>query len=349
MRISRAALAATLSLAATTAGAQVVPNIVELEGPINSITCTKPVGYDPVLQDTGCTEVVMNVMGTTVLIPEGTPVSSPSAELTLDLLADTKALLGNPNGFVGGTAKLTGISTANGPVADNVLVELSENVFLGSVTANDQVARPRVFKVEGTDVVLLPGPTGPSFPAGQAAFDERLPGLPLKNDYGFRINGATIPVGSLVAAEGYYDVKRDPSRRKFYAFSMEVTGGQLLSSFSQVSILRAQCRVRSATEIELEVRGATYEPANGTVELFSPARRAADGTLIARAVTYGRIQAVPDVGDFGVYNFDVRMAPPAGSTGCPSTLRAWLVDATDPASTAQRVQSPAAVVDIRVD
>ncbi|WP_119681251.1 hypothetical protein [Indioceanicola profundi] len=295
---------------------------VELEGPVEHLACAEE-------QAGACIRATMKVVGTTVIIERTTPITTPTADLTgmLNLLTSDEDINGNKGfgGFENGSAVIIGQHVNGTVIADDVWVEVQENVLLGTLTQN----RPGrgEFRVEGTKVVLLPSVSeGPSIPAGLAYYDERLPGLPLMNDYGFRIRPGTIPLGSAVSAEGYY---KDGT---FYAFLMEVTGGEIANAANpQVSILRAQCRVRAANEIELEVRGGTYMANGQTIRIFAPGRAANAelGLPAVPAVDYGTITSVADVGQFGLYDFDVRIAPPRDrrgnpTTGCPTQLRAQL-------------------------
>jgi hypothetical protein len=279
----------------------------------------------------------MNIMGVWVDIPNGASITSASGDLTITQLMDTVNNIPGFDkgpGFIGGTGIVTGTSDDFGNVtAETVFADTAENVLLGTVRQNVNIGTDKSFNVEGTNVLLLPsGPTANSYPTYpkrdwtvlpdgsivHPLYDARYKGKPLMNAYGFRIKPASIPEGTLVAAEGFYSKKEG----KFLAFSIEADAGELVNADTPaVSIQRAQCRQRDANTIDLEVRGAIYNPnvtpetagATGNVNIFKPALNG-----VARA-DYGTQAAVADVNRFGVYDFDARITT---TQGCPLKVRA---------------------------
>jgi hypothetical protein len=307
---------------------------VEMEGPISQIRANS-----------------VQIMGSTVVINSNTDITTPTGTLTLAELASTVKLpLREQNGFNGGTGIAVGTIVANGTItATELFVEPAENVLLGAVTANNQSASPRVFKINGVSVALMP--TGPSllpFPEDafqglhlENGYDARMPGKPLLNTYGFPIDPATIPQGAEASAEGYF--ARDDN--KFVAFLVEVAGGMLIDGqVPAISIQRAQCRQRTPTRIELEVRGAAHK---GTAR-FGTAVRATfvPGDGISPAPTqYGNgVNITQDAEDvqFGIYRYTYDAANVTG--GCPAVIKARF-----PGATPNTWVMTSATVDIRAD
>jgi hypothetical protein len=141
-----------------------------------------------------------------------------------------------------------------------------------------------------------------------------------------------------VAAEGYFSKKEG----KFLAFSIEADAGELVNPDTPaVSIQRAQCRQRDGNTIDLEVRGAIYNPgvtppagATGNVNIFKPALNG-----VPRA-DYGTQAAIADVDRFGIYDYDARITT---TQGCPPKVRAQYVINGTPHL------APATEVEIRID
>lgn len=263
------------------------------EGPISSIT----------LQPDG--SVIMTVIGVTVKVPVGTPVSSPSRSLTLRQLALRTRLPGRTEpGFIGGTALVNGVvDVATGSfTATDMVVEPAENVLIGVVT---QASPLRILNSE-----IVP------------STDTRIP-FSMANQFGFGITAPTIPVGTNAAAEGYY------AGGKFQAFLLELTGDfPLTNPNSQINIMRAQSRERTpnaARGDEVEMRGF-YHARNGgvpTIQIFR-----VDGGV---ATLLGNATATPDADsnlpNFGGWIFRIdtpTTADPVLGT-LPVRLRAVLV------------------------
>jgi hypothetical protein len=281
-------------LTSTTVHAQVQPAPATIpgytEGPISSIT----------LQPDG--SVIMTVIGVTVKVPVGTPVSSPSRSLTLRQLALRTRLPGRTEpGFIGATALINGVvDVATGSfTATDMVVEPAENVLIGVVT---QASPLRILNSE-----IVP------------STDTRIP-FSMANQFGFGITAPTIPVGTNAAAEGYY------AGGKFQAFLLELTGNfPLTNPNSQINIMRAQSRERSPNAQrgdEVNMRGF-YHARNGgvpTIQIFR-----VDGGV---ATLLGNATTIPDTDlpNFGVWIFRIdtpATADPVLGTA-PLRLRAVL-------------------------
>lgn len=203
---------------------QVVPIEGAVEGPITAVTLN---GAD----------LTLTVMGMTINVPAGVPITSSSTTLTPERLADPTPLPGRTQpGFVGGTAIVTGTADEAGVItAADVFVEPAENVLTGVVTASVNGA----IEINRVPISL--------------DNDPRMPSFPLRNAFGFAIDPATVTAGNAGSAEGYF------AAGVFHAFLVEVDGPtQVLDPNPQVSVLRAQCRERTPNTQrgdEVEVRG----------------------------------------------------------------------------------------------
>jgi hypothetical protein len=193
-----------------------------------------------------------------------------------------------------GTAIIVGTSTdvtTNGVTKsvvtpESIFVEPAENVLLGrisSVPTFDTVLKEELdpatgepvidpvtnqpkmiatkvygtgtLEIEGTPVVVLGKEAGGHFPpVGTVSHNPCIPGLGLKNDAGFPLPPEALAKNADAAAEGWYG-----DDGKFYAFLIETVGANP-DQQTAVSITRAQCRNRSATRMEWEVRGGTADP-----------------------------------------------------------------------------------------
>ena len=223
---------------------------VSIEGPIQSVTpFATPVG------DTIGTRAVsvigeMRVMGVLVKVLNTTPVHTPTNEHVAlgDLAGAPLPGRGEP-GFIGGTAIVTGDSLAGVLYATDVFTDFAENVIVGEATAVTQdeelVTRATVNKT-----IIQP------------SIDPRMPAGPPINSFGFSIDPTNITAGTLVSAEGYF------ANNRLYYHTFEADAGALINpAIAEVSILRAQCRIRGRNRDELEVRGGTHTPANGRVTI----------------------------------------------------------------------------------
>lgn len=253
----------------------------------------------------------MKVMGVTVNVPRGTPITTPTVNLT-ELAGTTnplQQLLGKPlpgrtvPGFMGGTAIINGRVNPDGTLtATDVFVEPSENVLIGNITestcTNNICAGPgNTLTVAGVRMTPIRDP--------------RMAAEPIRNDFGFNVNmvGANL-VGRSAAVEGYF------ARGRFWYFLMEITGAPLLNPTQrEVSILRAQCR-DDVDGIQLDVLGAVHTPATGAVTISDTNA----GTV------FGSQNAVAAGGGFGSYTFRLRNAP--AFTTCPTSVTAQAGPAT---------------------
>ena len=299
---------------------------VELEGQIQSIQRNT-------LQD----GVVLKVNGTTVEIPAaviaGGKVTSPTSKLTnIDDIVSVKEFHGRPGlaGLKGGLAIITGRSDATGVWADNVFLEPAENTVVGAVTANDLTPSANAndptkgFRVEGVEVVLLPSsPTSDSYPPAKAPYDSRLPGLPATNNAGLAIKPGSIKPYADASAEGYFGIDPLTGRDVFYAFSIRSVG-DLVGSAPAVTITRAQCRVRSTTEIELDIRGAVKPwTAGATVSINPPNAAYNNGRPYNAAAPVTQDNSDPGVGQF---RLDGRLNSVGG---CPTSIIVKFAGAND--------------------
>ena len=266
-----------------------------LSAPMPVAAQTVPFGLEGPLQRVLPGQNTMVVMRARVTIPPGTPISSPTGELT-----GIGALLGNPlpgrfqadgitpiPGFLNGTAIINGtIDNVTGElVATDVFVEPSENVTIGTITeavcTNAAcVGAGNRIRINGTMMRPL--------------LDPRIAAGPVTNEFGFAVNlaGLTVdpaagPSGIAAEAEGYFD------GRVFRYFLMSVGAGAapLVNAGTEVSITRAQCRQR-AGGIELGILGNTHPDNSGLVTI-------SDG-----GTTFGTVNAIASgVAGFGTYNF----------------------------------------------
>jgi hypothetical protein len=279
---------------------------IEFEGPIQSIEPDRD-------------GVKLKVNGIEVFIPAGVigstgsdGVHTPTAKLTsvADIVSDAP-FAGRPDykGFRGGTAIVTGTSGADGVTAADVFMEPAENVILGAVTANS----PTEFRVEGVKVYLLPSANGkPSYPPG-VNYDPRLPGLPMKNELGFTIDPSKVQVYADAALEGYFGKDVDGSDA-FYAFSIDSVS-DVEDPNPTVSILRAQCRVRSTTQVEWEIRGGVYPWVQGaTIGVYPPSTAFNGGRPYATNFAVPQDTVDPKAGAFRY------TAKPNATGGCPSSV-----------------------------
>ena len=301
-----ALLSTAMAAVSLPAQAQTRPQTpVEFEGPIQSI------------EEDG-SDVKLKVNGIVVTIPNGLitgggsdGVHTPTARLTsVADIVSTTPFAGRPgtSGFVGGTAIVVGISGDGGVTATDVFMEPAENVILGAVTANS----PGDFRVEGVKVYLLaPSSAKPSYPPG-IPFDPRLPGLPMKNELGFAIDPAKVPLYADAALEGYFG--KDGNNDAFYAFSIDSVS-DVEDPNPTVSILRAQCRVRSTTQVEWEIRGGVYPWVQGaTIGVYPPSDQFNGGKPYATNVPVQQDTSDPKTGAF---RYSAR-SNVAG--GCPSSV-----------------------------
>lgn len=275
------------------------PLPAEIEGPIDSVR----------LLDNGT--VLLRVMGIRINVRPGTPISSPTASLTLEQLLDPTPLPGRTQeGFVRGTAIVTGTTNANGVVtAADVFVEPAENVVVGVVTANDG----GLLQLNDMPISFLT--------------DARIPAAPLKNAFGFEILASSIAPGTPASVEGYY------ASDTFNAFLMEVDGpAQLVDPNPQISILRADSRERTPNNQrgdEVEVRGAvtTAHVAPGVTTQTIRVFRVDNGVQRALGTTTATLD--PATPGFASWTFRIATAPTNNVVlgSAPTLLRARNISA----------------------
>jgi hypothetical protein len=256
---------AGLAAAPVPAMAQVLAD-VSIEGPIQDIDPTPGSGTlgGAAINWAG----TMKVMGVQVRVLTTATVHTPTNEnLGLDNPALTGAVpdankalkkLDEGNlpgrttaGFNGGTAIITGESEGGIIYATDVFSDFAENVVVGEATGlYPDPDEPEVNRVTINKMILM------------KIDDPRMPGGVPINGFGFEIDPETITAGSLLAAEGYF------AGTKLYYHTIEADTGSLMrTGLPEVSVLRASCRIRGRSRDELEVRGGTHDPANGTVTI----------------------------------------------------------------------------------
>lgn len=243
--------------------------ILLLEGPISALV------------DDGDGTGSITVMGVTVDIPSGTPITTPTATLSITAAADNTPLPGRTQGgFIGGTAIIQGAGTfAAGYSADSVFLEPAENILGAAVTSTP--GNP--LTVGGVSLT--------------ATGDPRIPDQPFSNVFGFEVDPLTVPLGSGAVTEGYFS--NDGSGVMKY-FIIEVEAGTLVNAgITEVSITRAQCRegANPGDPIELRVQGAAHDPDAGSVTISD---------TNAPAIVFGSEALVADIPPFGIYTFRLR-------------------------------------------
>ncbi len=277
--IMAAASAAALAGVFAAAQAQVVP--LELEGPLSA--------YEPADEDNG----TLTVMGIPVAVDADTAFVTPTADrgeainsatglpYTIDEWVRGANFRARRNpGLIDGTVIVTGVwdpslnDGAGGVYAEEVFSDVSENVILGVVTANN--CPNRLCRGAGSGIVVNNG----------AYFvpnvDARMPaGAPVDGGL-FELNlaGADL-VGATVGGEGYYsdrpinlpplmgeEVNENGVHRKqalvYWDFGVADIRPDLLhfKNRREVSVLRIRCNVGD----RLEVRGWVHQRVNADGE-----------------------------------------------------------------------------------
>ncbi len=231
---SRVAATALLTAVAGMVHAQAVPVPFEIEGPITNV--------DSALR-------TIEVMGITINVPVRTPrvpIVSPTATVTLAQINGARMPGRSERGFIGGTAIIVGSVLADGTYeAQDVFVEPAENVLRGPLTCTTPL---RIGGQAGcSDGIEL-----------RPLTDARMPAGPIKNQFGFEINTSTLTTGTFAAVEGYYS----EIDRLIHYHTVEVAGNaELAMQGHQVSVQRADCRIRGGSRDEIEIRGGVT---NGT-------------------------------------------------------------------------------------
>jgi hypothetical protein len=262
------------SVAIATISAPAVAQVAaELEGRVTDITTT---GTGP-----ETTVTSLKVFNTTISIKPGTTFATPTRDGMsannigicnnrpfAGMSRTTKTMIGGTGIIVGSSVDLPAPAVGSVVEPQTVFLEPAENVLLGRITKIpeyelDPVTSTKKYvtgtlEVEGTSVVILGTKAGEHFPpTGTVAHNPCLPGTGVKNDFGFAIPPESLVVGAEAAAEGWFG-----DDGKFYAFLIESVGAPGIQPTS-VSITRAQCRTRSATQMEWEIRGGTADEASG--------------------------------------------------------------------------------------
>jgi hypothetical protein len=223
---------------------------VEIEGTVDDIIPT-------------ASGAALSVMGMDILVDQNVQwidvdnpgsISTPTSKLTIAQLTDLTKL---PNRDAQGFKKGTVIAKGNYDPADqtirvriqsppanqgaepfesqpSITIEPGETVIVGPVTTN----AADDFRVNGVKIVLLP----------DATTNPRLPGLPPRNEEGFKIKLDTVPINAIASVEGYYG-----NDNAFHAFIIDAPG-DLTTTDPQISIQRAEARNRGA-EYDIKMRG----------------------------------------------------------------------------------------------
>jgi hypothetical protein len=205
----------------------------EIEGPVTSIVrrANSICGVNQAAEIT--------VMGNVILVPIGTPVASPTAQLTFRRanpgataapaaqdqwarsIFNTATLPGRTQaGFVGGTAIMLGsqvFDAATGTyrmIAEDVFLEPAENVLRGqkvAVPAGDARYAGAFMRVGDTPILAIN--------------DARMP-IVAFNGYGFPIDYNGVANNTFAMLGGYYS--GPAASQKYYAHTLEADNGQLL-------------------------------------------------------------------------------------------------------------------------
>ncbi len=272
----------------------------EVEGPVSSITAAGDGA-----------EIV--VMGVTVVVDknliERRKIRTPTASLTIAQLVDPTSFPGRTAaGFVGGTVIARGNydKTSNRlivkfqPIPSDegdlpfeefpaIEIEPAENLMLGEITANAGGA----LTINGVSIRRLP------------ANEQRMPGGPVLNDFGFEVKPGTIAPGTPGSAEGYFS----STDNAFFAHTLTIDGDAVLTTLDpQLSITRAQGRNRGA-EYDLELRGGfTQSHINpGTTNQDIQVFRVDEINGVTETRFLGRPRVTILAGDFGRWRFSARL------------------------------------------
>jgi len=260
----------------------------------------------------------MTVMGIQVRILEDALFHTPtktsldeSNPLTIESFAYERFPGRREDGFIGGTAIITGDSIGGQVYATDVFSDLFENVVVGEATGTVQTPA-------GVDRATINGMKI------RRSTDKRMPAGPAINSFGLRVKEAEITSGSLVSAEGYYSSNQDT----LFYHTIEADGAPLLrTDTTQVGILRASCRIRGGGRDEVEVRGGAVNPADATVQIRLPDPTPNNPN---RFTSIGIVQAVPQAAPVptdppqGLFRADFRNLTIPGGV-CPTRVRAVIL------------------------
>lgn len=294
-----------VAAAAAPASAQLAD--VAIEGPMEIITPIDPPQIDPATGESVIGEI--KLMDVLIKVREGARIHTPTADITMRQLAEGPLPGRTEQGFHGGTGIITGESIGGVIFADDVFSDLFEHVVVGEAT--NPVPAGNGFRATVNNMAL------------RRSSDSRMPAAPPINGFGFRIDPATITPGTLLAAEGYYSKRQ----KILYYHALEADSATLLRpDITEVSILRAECRIRGGGRDELSARGGVHnvdEPATGTVQIQVPSG-SGGWTNVGSAQAVGDpATANPQQGE---WRFDSRTQN--FINGCPETIRARFVGET---------------------
>jgi hypothetical protein len=224
LRLGPTILAVAMTLTTGQALAQALD--VEFEGPIQDVT-----------------DSTITVMGITATVqPLPTPAGARAVVITptgakVELLDLKLPLPDRPQGFIGGTAIVTGTSLAGVVTATRVEVDVAENVVVGEVTP--PVGGASVLRVNGVPLTPL--------------MDDRLDAS-AHTELGFAIKVETLKPNTLAAAEGYWSANGP----QLYYHDLAADAADLVHpDLHEVSIIRARCL---AGGTRLELRGGAHPP-----------------------------------------------------------------------------------------
>jgi hypothetical protein len=322
----RSLLLATVAAAAvsTAALAQTAPPVfptgeASFEGPISDLDLVPADGTGPTI----------TIFNTKIKLAAGAKYSSPSKEgLSFDqvVACNDKQIPGRLGiGWKGGTGILSGNTTGvPNTTATDVFLEPAENVLIGKISELPGVEGGTKFRIEGTEIILMPKEAAgsKSFPVDALSQDEAspcIPGLGIKNEFGFELPTSALALGSDAVAEGWFS---NNGSKIFYAFLIDGVGTPQENPRS-VSITRAQCRQRqTATNParytnDWEIRGGVVGPNgqnNQTVWIRLP--------TVSDPSRLPSVRAVPDADTTGspFGSFTWKASRTNESAGCPAKI-----------------------------
>lgn len=304
-----------------------------------------PVSLEGAIENINTASDTITVMGIEVSVPRDTPITTPTADIN-QLAADMGAAIGRPGtkplvlmrrwrvggvdilpatlpgrsqlGFLGGTAQIEGTAVLDdvtgalvSVTATSVFAEPAENVIVGGITSVN-CSTPLC---DGAGDVL----TNLGRPLVRLT-DPRMPAVPVQDEFGFGIDISLVAGPIPSAVEGYYG-----SDQNFYyhTLSLDVgtTGAALLNQGPEVAMTLADCRDRGGL-LEVEIRGATHDPASGTVSFQDPANGFVLGSV---AVTTVLDEVTGQPTRYGDFRFRADVRDPAG-LGCPAIVRATFIN-----------------------